>query len=158
MIRNWHHCRGALKTGFLAVSLLLLPVTRAFASAPGPGRCTLKVHATGFRNENGSADAAVFASPEGWPEGKTEFAHEASPISHAQSTIAFQLPPGRYSVVVLHDENVNYKLDRGMFGIPKEGFGFSNNPRVFLKAPSFQQASINVSCPVTDIDVKIIYK
>lgn len=142
---------------FLSIILLLSLPSKALA-IPEPGTCTLNVHATGFRNEKGSADAAVFASPRDWPEGHKDFAHDASPISHGQSTISFHLPPGKYSVVVLHDENENYKMDRDFLGIPKEGFGFSNNPRVLLTAPSFRQASFDVACPATDINVKILYK
>jgi uncharacterized protein (DUF2141 family) len=58
----------------------------------------------------------------------------------------------------LHDENKNEKLDRNFLSIPTEGFGFANNPRVFLTAPPFAQASVDVTCPVTEINVKMIYK
>jgi uncharacterized protein (DUF2141 family) len=50
------------------------------------------------------------------------------------------------------------KLDRNFFGIPKEGFGFSNNPRVVFVAPSFQAAVVAVSCPATQLDIRLIYK
>lgn len=147
-----------MKSIFLSVIFLLFPIAKTFATTPEPELCLLKVHATGFRNEKGSADAAVFASAVDWPEGHKDFAHDASPISHGQSTISFHVPPGRYGVVVLHDENMNYKMDRDFLGIPKEGFGFSENPHVVLTAPSFRQASFQVTCPATSINVKIIYK
>lgn len=38
-------------------------------------------------------------------------------------------PPGEYAVVVFFDQNSNGELDTGMFGIPKEKVGFSNNAR-----------------------------
>jgi uncharacterized protein (DUF2141 family) len=50
------------------------------------------------------------------------------------------------------------KLDRNFFGVPKEGFGFSNNPRVVVSAPSFQAASVAVRCPSTQVDIRLIYK
>jgi uncharacterized protein (DUF2141 family) len=68
------------------------------------------------------------------------------------------VPPGRYGVVVIHDENSNMKLDRNFFGIPKEGFGFANNPRVVLSAPSFQAGSVAVKFPTTEIAIRLIYK
>lgn len=46
------------------------------------------------------------------------------------STIVFDfdLPkPGIYALAVLDDENGSGALDRNFFGIPAEGFGFSNN-------------------------------
>ena len=140
------------------IVLLLTQSATSLAGPPPPRECVLNVHATGFRNEKGQADAAVFRSPEGWPEGKSQFVDDASPIRGGESTISFHIPPGRYSVVVLHDENSNHKMDRDILGVPKEGFGFSNNPHVFLKAPPFQQANFTVGCPVTNITVRIIYK
>ena len=43
-------------------------------------------------------------------------------------TVVFEnLKPGKYAVSVLHDANKNKDLDKNKLGIPKEGFGFSNN-------------------------------
>ncbi len=129
------------------------------ASDPAEPECTLLIHATGFRNQKGFAGAAIFASPDGWPEKEDKsVAHDGFPISGSEVTLPFKLPPGKYAVVVLHDENKNEKLDRNFLGIPTEGFGFANNPHVLLTAPSFAQATVPVTCPVTNIDVKMIYK
>lgn len=68
------------------------------------------------------------------------------PVSSSQSSVQIQidLPDGRYAVSAFLDENGNGKLDKGMFGIPKERFGFSNNPTITTGAPSFQEAEIEV--------------
>ena len=44
------------------------------------------------------------------------------------------------AAVVLHDENENMKLDRNFLGVPKEGWGMSNNPKALAKAPEFGRA------------------
>ncbi|MGA7857196.1 MAG: DUF2141 domain-containing protein, partial [Terracidiphilus sp.] len=76
-----------------------------------------------------------------------------------QATAVWEnLPPGDYGVVAIHDENRNHKLDRNIFGWPKEGFGFANNPHVALSAPPFKEAVVHVTCPVTQTDIHIIYK
>jgi uncharacterized protein (DUF2141 family) len=49
-----------------------------------------------------------------------------------------ELPKGKLSVSILHDENNNKKMDFGMFGIPKEGWGVSNDARGFMSAPKFE--------------------
>jgi uncharacterized protein (DUF2141 family) len=129
------------------------------AMAASAELCTLRIHATGFRNQKGFAGAAIFASPDGWPERENKsVAHDGFPFTGSDATLTFKLPPGKYGVVVLHDENKNEKLDRNFLGVPTEGFGFANNPPVFLTAPSFERATVAVTCPVTSIDVKIIYK
>ena len=130
-------------------------------AAPSDGRplCTLKIHVTGFRNEKGRAGGTIFASPEGWPENTSKaVVHGGFPIEDGQATEVFHLPAGKYAIAVMHDENGNRKLDRNFLGIPKEGFGFANNPRVFMSAPSFQAASTQVSCPETQLDIRLIYK
>jgi uncharacterized protein (DUF2141 family) len=62
------------------------------------------------------------------------------------------------AVVVLHDENLNHKLDRNLVGIPKEGFDLSNNPKGMLSAPGFDTATFDVMCPATDVRIHLIYK
>jgi uncharacterized protein (DUF2141 family) len=139
--------------------LIVCPLGGLHGEAPPQAVCTLLIHASGFRTEKGAAGAAIFASPDGWPEKENKsVAHDGFPISGTKATLRFKLPPGKYGVVVLHDENENHKLDRNFLGIPTEGFGFANNPRVLLTAPPFQAATINVTCPVTNINVKMIYK
>lgn len=62
------------------------------------------------------------------------------------------LKPGRYAFKFFHDENKNEKLDVNWLGIPKEGFGFSNNPSMTFGPPSFDKTifelkeSIAIKC------------
>ena len=49
-----------------------------------------------------------------------------------------RVPPGTYALLVIHDENGNGKLDM-TFGIPREGFGFSNNPAMRPRAPRWDE-------------------
>ena len=104
----------------------------------------------------------LFSSPAGWPEDVTKSArHDASPISEGarEATVVFTgLPANDYSVVALHDENRNMKLDKNMFGWPKEGFGFANNPHVGFAPPAFKSAGLRVACPATDTEIHIVYK
>jgi uncharacterized protein (DUF2141 family) len=135
------------------------PSGRYAAPKAGQPLCTVKIHVTGFRNRKGLAGGAVFASPAGWPENtKLAVVHGGFPIGNGEATEVFQVPPGRYAIVAIHDENKNHKLDRNFLGIPIEGFGFANNPHVLLTAPSFQTASVNVGCPATTIEIHLIYK
>lgn len=135
------------------------PAGHYAAPANGQPLCMLKIHVTGFRNAKGRAGGTVFASPQGWPEDTSKaLVHGGFRIENGQATEVFQLPAGKYAVAVIHDENGNHKLDRNFLGIPKEGFGFANNPRVLMSAPSFEAASTQVSCPETDLDIRLIYK
>jgi uncharacterized protein (DUF2141 family) len=131
----------------------------ASAQSPGNQTCNVLVHIDGFRNQKGAAGVTVFKSPSGWPEnnGKSFF-HTGHPFTGNKTTIELQLPAGRYAIAVLHDENSNHKLDRNLIGWPKEGFGFSNNPKVGMSAPSFDAAAMQINCPVTETTIHLIYK
>ena len=38
------------------------------------------------------------------------------------------------------NENDNYELDRNLFGLPKEKYGFSNNALPLLRAATFEES------------------
>lgn len=124
-------------------------------------KCTLRIHVDGLRNATGVVGSVIFASPDGWPEDTSRSVHHwptEIPSGKLEATATWDLPPGDYGVAVIHDENRNRRLDRNFLGIPKEGFGFANNPHVGLSAPPFSAAIVHVTCPVTEINVHLIYK
>lgn len=149
--------RRALLASSILLTLLALP---AATFAADQGSCSLIIHVSGFRNNKGVLGAELFTTFDGWPEDVDKsFRHDKFPIEGDHATARFDhLPAGKYGVVVLHDENENRKLDRNMMGVPKEGFGFANNPHVFLSAPPIEKATIPVTCPTTTTDIRLIYK
>ena len=50
------------------------------------------------------------------------------------------VPAGEYAIQAFHDENNNGEVDRAMFGIPREGVGFSRNARIGLGPPKWRDA------------------
>lgn len=55
------------------------------------------------------------------------------------SIVISDLKPGKYGFRYFHDENSNSTMDKSMLGIPKEGFGFSNNAKGTFGPPSFEK-------------------
>jgi len=49
-----------------------------------------------------------------------------------------KLSPGRYTFRYFHDENNNKKIDANWMGMPKEGYGFSNNAKGTFGPPSYK--------------------
>ena len=131
-------------------------------AATGASGCTLRIHVDGLRNSNGVVGSIIFKSSDGWPEDKNKsFRHGPTPIPSGQreATVIWEhLPPGDYGVAAIHDENSNAKLDRNFIGIPKEGFGFANNPHVGFSAPPFREAVVHVQCPATDTIIHLQYR
>ncbi len=52
----------------------------------------------------------------------------------------FSLSEGNYAIAVFQDINNNGILDQGLFGIPVEPFGFSNNPKLNFGPPGYKKA------------------
>jgi uncharacterized protein (DUF2141 family) len=69
---------------------------------------------------------------------------------------AIEMPPGAYALSVIHDENGNGRLDTSL-GIPREGFGFSNNPRIWFGPPSFNSARFLLAPGGTALSVTMKY-
>lgn len=55
------------------------------------------------------------------------------------------VPPGQYAIQAFQDENDNHRVDRALFGIPKEGVGFSNDAPIRLGPPKWEAARFTVS-------------
>lgn len=164
MTSHDHRFLGCVKKNMTKLAMVSLAIATwlpmgTLCQSPSLETCKLIVHIDGFRNQKGNAGITVFTSHDGWPENNDKaVTHGGHPFTGDRATMELQLPAGRYAIAVIHDENSNHKLDRNMIGWPKEGFGFSNNPKVNLSAPSFDTAAMQVSCPVTDITIHLIYK
>ena len=107
-------------------------------------KVTLTIEMSGFKNDNGKAHVGLFNS-----EGKflkAAYLGKIVPIKGAKATAQFSnLPVGEYAVSVYHDENNNGDLDRGMFGIPKEDVGCSNDAKGFMGPPKYADAKFTLS-------------
>lgn len=54
------------------------------------------------------------------------------------------LPKGKYAASLFLDENNNGKMDTGMFGIPKEKYGFSNNAKGIMGPPKYEDCIFEI--------------
>ena len=79
-------------------------------------------------------------------------------VAGVESIVFADLPPRRYAVIVFHDENDNGRLDENAWGVPTEGYGFSNDAQGFLAAPSFDAAAVTLGDETaSEITVSLIY-
>jgi uncharacterized protein (DUF2141 family) len=61
------------------------------------------------------------------------------------SVVFKNIPKGKYAIAVFLDENDNYKLDKNMFGIPKEKYGFSNNVLPSMRPATFEESAFELN-------------
>ncbi len=124
------------------------------AAAPG----SLDAGLEGFRSQKGQVMACLTTHPDKFPncQGDPQARRMTVPTRDA-GVLKFEgLPTGTYALALIHDENGNGKLDT-MMGIPREGFGFSNNPAIRFGPPSFKSAGVAIISGQTDETVKIKY-
>ncbi|HVC49135.1 MAG TPA: DUF2141 domain-containing protein [Burkholderiales bacterium] len=104
----------------------------------------IHVQILNIRNNLGTVDCALFNSPTGFPVHFLRSAMNlmAMKVRGNQARCDFEdISRGTYALAVIHDENMNGKLDTNMLGFPTEGYGFSNDVKTLFGAPSFSAAS-----------------
>lgn len=123
-----------------------------------PISSSIVIELSDVKNSKGHVLVSLFNASKGWPD-EPDFTFKKLRIPAKQGIMQLRfegVPQGTYALAVIHDENDNLKLDTGMFGIPKEGFCFSNNAMGTFGPPSFESASFK--SPVnTSLKLKISY-
>jgi uncharacterized protein (DUF2141 family) len=139
---------------FWAIFLVLFSIP---LDAQGPSSITVRI--TGFRNSDGFAYIALYDQPDGFPAVKAKALRIQNGVIRNGEVIArfAQLPPGTYAIITYHDENANGVYDMNVLGLPKEGWGASNDPRPRIRAPRFDEAKFEVSHPEQTVEIKLCY-
>ena len=141
--------------------LAMLMCASPFALAEDQTACPgIHVKILDINNSKGTVACALFESPTGFPIEYLGYATNIMVIKirKTQARCDFMdIPPGTYSLAVIHDENMNGKLDTNWLGVPKEGYGFSNDATSLLGAPSFAAASFRYDGQNLELHLKLHY-
>jgi uncharacterized protein (DUF2141 family) len=121
----------------------------AFQQSPIRQQASVNVEITDIRSTRGQVVIQLWDTAEGFPKNPDIRLHPLqipatqSINGHLQATLT--VSPGIHAITVWHDENGNGKFDTNLVGIPKEGYGASNNPVTHFHAPSFDQAKFDAA-------------
>ncbi len=129
----------------------------ALACAAGMASAAeLVVDIENITTQRGRLAVFLYDSAAGWDAQNTPLARQrVEPDGSDRLRVRFDdLAPGRYAVMVLHDTDGNGKFDVGLLGIPKDDYGFSNNPIVFRK-PDFPKVAFDVPATGARIAVRL---
>lgn len=108
---------------------------------------TLTVNIGQFKATNGT----VFVALQDPSEKAVQ--RQAVPLKENATQVVFHnVTPGKYAVRFFLDENNNRQLDKGIFGIPKESWGCSNDVKATFGPPKFEAMLFSVTDDKT-IDV-----
>jgi uncharacterized protein (DUF2141 family) len=103
----------------------------------------LTVNISDIEPGKGHIMVALYADQTSYANGKANFYSKIKADNEQTSIVFDNLSDGEYAVKLYQDENDNSKLDFNMMGIPKEGYGFSNNVGRF-GAPKYMDAKFTI--------------
>lgn len=123
-----------------AIGLLLTPLLMGAA----PTSHDLTVRLTGLRSTKGTVMLCLTARPANFPDCESRAdAHFVNvPATQASATFA-GVAPGRWAIAVVHDQDGDGRLDT-LLGVPREGIGFTRNPKLGWGPPSFDSAAVDM--------------
>ncbi|HMQ07027.1 MAG TPA: DUF2141 domain-containing protein [Saprospiraceae bacterium] len=117
---------------------------------------TLSVELEDIKHETGKIFVAIYDNSLSFRNENLVIRDTILPINKFTGRILFNnMPSGEYAVTLFHDVNDNGKLDTNILGIPKEPYGFSNNPAIRMKAPNFEKCKFTMN---SDLLISIIMK
>lgn len=151
---------------FVGIPAALIPAILAVPAFAAELRLTVM----GIRSDQGEILIGLYDNPDGFrsaikhgatrgllPDAGRLIGTAIRAQRGMQSTVFTQLPPARYGIIVIHDENDNGHIDENAAGIPTEGYGFGNDARGFLSAPAFDDASITIADTGVSTTITVIY-
>lgn len=147
-----------MNKGILALLLLASASGSAQAEETKTETGVIRVSVDKLRNSKGVIGVAIYQAKQGFPD-RPERALEGRSVAAGEGceVVFDNLPYGVYAVSVLHDENGNHKMDKTFIGIPKEGFGTSNNPKIRRGPPSFDESRVKLECRELALKINMNY-
>ena len=129
---------------FLAIGLSI-----GLLFSPAPSRCAgqngIRVLVKKLHTDKGRVGCGLFNGANGFPRDESKALRVAWVPKHKHVAICdfLGVAAGTYAVTILDDSNENGKMDFNFIGLPKKGYGFSNDAKSTLSPPSFKAASFN---------------
>lgn len=126
----------------------------SWVSSFGQGE-TVELQFSNLKSMEGQILVAFFEEEDSFLD-ETDLSFIVSMDELSENAVRLEgIPKGAYAISIIHDKNKNMELDKGGWGIPKEPFGFSNNPRLFMGPPKFEDCLVEVDGEtVVEIEMK----
>ena len=127
----------------------------SLAAAPALA-ADMTIEISGVVPDGGRVYVAIYDRSENFPASGKQLLGQVLAATDRNLTARFSdLRAGQYAAVAFQDVNGNGKLDKNLFGIPKEPYGFSNGARGSGGPPRFADAAITLAANgTTRIELK----
>jgi uncharacterized protein (DUF2141 family) len=98
----------------------------------------LVVSVDSIKSDEGHLMAQLFAGEDNYNQGKAQASLMVAAKQGMGQLRFTDLAPGEYVVRMFHDENNNQQMDANTFGMPTEGYGFSNQAVGNMGPPQYR--------------------
>lgn len=137
---------------------LIAPVALFLSLSGQAAPVEIDVQVQNLRNTNGVVRMCLSRNPAHFPncDRDPEAVSRSVPAGQAGNVRFTGLAPGTWALGVIHDEDSNGRLNT-FAGIPREGFGFSRNPRLRMGPPRYDEVRVSVSTGRATLIVRMTY-
>lgn len=141
------------------VAGLVLVAAISLAQTDAGGGAMLAVKVTGLKSADGKVLCTLYRGAAGFPaDPKQSIQQRVCAIEGASSTCHFEaVSADTYAVACFHDEDGDGALKKGIFGIPKEGVGVSNDAKGSFGPPKYEDAKFTFSGAPSEITFAVRY-
>ena len=144
MTRSLLFAAAALAIVF-AGPALAAPTPEASTKAPTSAAHTLTLTVEGVRSSKGQIMAALLKADPVSGKAIQTAATTVAAKDGAMTLVFSGLADGAYAVQLFHDEDGDGKMSTNLFGIPTEGYAFSNRAKAGFGPPSFANMKVDVA-------------
>lgn len=99
---------------------------------------------TGFASDEGMARIVLMEGIEGYTSARPVTLTASVPIEDGTARWTADVPPGTYAIIAHHDRDANDELDRPLFQLPLEPYGYSNGAWTSIGLPAFDEVAFEV--------------
>jgi uncharacterized protein (DUF2141 family) len=138
-----------MNTKRMMITVMMVSASVAVWAAP-----PIKVKITKIPSTEGKVVVALFKDPDTFL--KDDFWSQSYDIPESKM-LEVEIPdiaPGAYAISIFQDENESGEIDRNFIGIPKEPYGFSNNPKLSFGPPKFADSKFDHSNEGASLEIE----
>lgn len=139
----------------LIIGLILILLICLFAVHDSQAQnANLTIKIAGIEKVVGKIQIGIYNDACKFPKEGEQYKVIIFSVTSKIMTYKIGLPVGSYAIALMHDEDADGECDKNFLGLPTEGYGFSNNVKPKLSAPSFDETKIElISDKIIQIDL-----
>jgi uncharacterized protein (DUF2141 family) len=136
--------------------IFLLMLASSLSFAQSKPEFNLKIQ--NIKTTKGTVRIAFYKKGADFPnDGGITYAKETKIGQTGEIDVKFNdIPLGEYAVAIFHDVNSNKKIDKNLFGVPTEPYGFTRNFKPKFSAPVFSDCNVVFSASSNSFTIKLL--